>query len=236
MTHFIQETIHVDIDGKDTDAVLQIPKETAISYSRPIDPTQFPDKWNEEEKSYARALQFHKCNMSTCLKLVHGRFVCKCKAPFAISSEAWVDKHGSWGPKRLCPQLNNWNPYILRTARCNHDVKLIMNGGETCVLVLYTTNYAFKKQNRLSNVTALIADKLTLHHDVNKDADIMTYNKKLLERCANALFTEREFSGPEIESYLMGWGNLFESHFYVSIYLDRCFQALRRAYPSLSDR
>ena len=115
-------------------------------------------------------------------------------------------------------------------------MKLIMNGGKTCVLVLYTTNYAFKKQNRSSNVTALIANKLALHHDVNKDADIMTYNKKLLERCANALFTKREFSGPEIESYLMGWGDLFESHFYVSIYLDWCFQALRRAYPSLSDR
>ena len=48
----------------------------------------------------------------------------------------------------------------MQTLRANHDVKLIMNGAETCVLLLYTTNYAFKKQNRSSNTSALLAERL----------------------------------------------------------------------------
>ena len=33
---FIKATIHTNIDGKDTNVVLQIPKCQAVSYSRPI--------------------------------------------------------------------------------------------------------------------------------------------------------------------------------------------------------
>jgi len=51
----------------------------------------------------------------------------------------------------------------MRCIRANHDAKLIMNGAETCVLVLYTTNYAIKKQNRSSNASALIAKRLAFH-------------------------------------------------------------------------
>jgi hypothetical protein len=66
----------------------------------------------------------------------------------------------------------------MRCARANHDVKLIMNGAETCVLVLYNTNYTFKKQNRSSNTSALIAERLAFHQasdNMNEDAQV--YNK-----------------------------------------------------------
>jgi hypothetical protein len=117
-----------------------------------------------------------------------------------------------------------------------------MNGGETCVLLLYITNYAFKKQNRSSNASALIADRLAFHQ--NKQTEVETkdeedpqwYNKRLLQRCANALLTLREFSSPEIVSYLMGWEDIFESHTYIPIYMDSAIQAVKRAYPHLAQR
>lgn len=75
----------------------------------------------------------------------------------------------------------------MRCIRANHDAKLIMNGAETCVLVLYTTNYAIKKQNRSSNASALIAKRLAFHQaeqsgiHANCDNDPEFYNKRLLQ-------------------------------------------------------
>jgi len=237
VTEYIKSTIRADIDGKNTKEILQIPKRPAVSYSRPLDPISEEEISAAEENSIARTVQFHNCNMSTCLRVVNGHLECKRRAPFGLSPIDWVNDRGEWGPKRTCPNLNSWNPWIMRCMRSNHDVKLIMNGAETCVLVLYTTNYAFKKQNRSSNTSALIADRLAFHQSKQEEElDILSSNKRLLLRCANALLTEREFSGPEIISYLMGWGDRFESHTYVPIFLDNAFSALKRAYPDLNTR
>lgn len=236
---FIQATIQADIDGKGLVDVLQIPKTPAVSYSRPISPTSRRDDSELQVKNLARTVQFHTCHVSTCLRIVNGRRECKRKAPFALSPQDWVNSDGEWGPKRMCPNLNNWNPWIMRCLRANHDVKLIMNGAETCVLVLYTTNYAFKKQSRSSNTSALLADTLAFHSNlltadsiVVQDA-LLHHNKRLLQRCAHSLLSQREFSGPEIISYLMGWGDRFESHVYVPFYVDGAIRALKQAFPSL---
>ena len=125
----------------------------------------------------------------------------------------------------------------MRSLRANHDVKLIMNGAEMCVLVLYTTNYAFKKQTHSSNVSTLIADRL-IHHEKQEsgEQDVQTYNKHLVQQCANVLLTQREFSGPEVISYLMSWGDHFESHGHVLVFLDSTVWALRQTFAQLNQR
>jgi len=239
VTDFIKATIHADIDGKNTDAVLQIPKRQAVSYSRPVNLSTSGTEIRNEENALARTLQFHRCSLTTCLRHVNGRLECKRKAPFALSPEEWVNMEGEWGPKRMCANLNNWNPWIMHCIRANHDAKLIVNGAETCALLLYVTNYAFKKQNRSSNTSALLADRLAFHqtkesdNDPENDEELKQYNKRLLQRCTNALITQREFSGPEIMAYLMGWGDRFESHIYVPFYMDSAIWALKRAFPSI---
>ena len=103
--------------------------------------------------------------------------------------------------------------------------------------MLYNTNYAFKKQNKSSNATALIADSFAFTREQEKKDDSrdgFDLNKKLLQRCANSLFSEREFSAPEIISYLMGWEDCFESHFYVNIYWDAAMASLKTAFPCLT--
>lgn len=47
---------------------------------------------------------------------------------------------------------------------------------------------------------------------------------------------EKEFSGPEVISYLMGWGDQFMSHHFVPIYWNGVLYALKKTFPSLRKR
>ncbi|KAF8800257.1 hypothetical protein BYT27DRAFT_7217172 [Phlegmacium glaucopus] len=234
--HYISKTIRADLDGKETGEVMAMKKVDAVSYSRPLDPRNPADVrgMKAAELEIARMTQLHKCSYANCLKMVKGRAVCKCRAPFPLAPDDWVDSVGRWGPKRLCGYLNNWNPPLLMSVRSNHDIKLIMNGGETSVLTWYITNYASKKQQRSSNVSALLAKRVAFHIvEERRRRDLTDVNKRLIQRCANTLTRDREFSGPEIMSYLMGWGDRFESHHYVTIYADTITTALKVKFPGL---
>ncbi|KAF8804167.1 hypothetical protein BYT27DRAFT_7214241 [Phlegmacium glaucopus] len=232
---FIRATIRADLDGRDISA---IPPVDAVSYSRPLDPHKPADVklMKTREVELARTTQLHKCSFSNCLKVVKGQIRCKRRAPFPIAQDDWVDSSGEWGPRRFCGFLNNWNPTLLMTTRANHDVKLFMNGRDTNVLTWYITNYASKKQQRSSNVSALLAKRVAFHSlEEKKRKDVTDVNKRLIQRCANTLTRDREFSGPEIMSYLMGWGDRFESHHYVAIYSDAIISALKSKYPGLRE-
>jgi hypothetical protein len=91
---------------------------------------------------------------------------------------------------------------MILTLRANHDTKLIMSGPETKTLTWYITNYAAKKQQRSSNVSALLAKHVAFHTAEEKSRnDLTDINKRLIQRCANTLTRDREFSSPEIMSY-----------------------------------
>jgi hypothetical protein len=232
---YIKETIRADLEGKQTAEVLAIPKVDAVSYSRPPDPRECnAQSAKKREQDIARSTQYHQCSYTNCLKIIKGRTVCKRRAPFPLARDDWVDSNGSWGPKRLCAFFNNWNPPLLLTLRANHDTKLIMSGGETNVLTWYITNYASKKQQRTSNVSALLARRVAFHTvEERRRTDLTNINKRLIQRCANTLSRDREFSGPEIMSYLMGWGDRYESHHYVGISADAIIRALKERFPGL---
>lgn len=232
---YINKTIRADLDGKNNAEVLAIPKVDAVSYSRPLNPRECDDQTvKQKEQDIARVTQYHQCSYANCLKVVKGRTVCKRKAPFPLAQDNWVDKDGGWGPKRLCAFLNNWNLPLLLILRANHDTKLIMNGGETNVLTWYITNYASKKQQRTSNVSALLAKHVAFHTvEERRRSDVSDINKRLIQRCANTLTRDREFSGPEIMSYLMGWGDRYESHHYVGISADAIIRTLKENFPGL---
>jgi hypothetical protein len=118
--------------------------------------------------------------------------------------------------------------------RANHDTKLIMNGGETNTLTWYIGTYATKKQQQCSNVSALLAKRVAFYSVKERGRrDVMDVNKHLIQRCANTLTRDREFSAPEIVSYLMGWGDRFESHHYVAIYTEAIIAALKEKFHGL---
>lgn len=232
---FISTCIRADLSQRTNSEVLEIPKETGISYSRPVDPTDETAKSVREER-LARALQYHKCTTAACLKVVKSKLVCKRRAPFDIAIKDWVDEEGNWGPKRWCEFLNSWNPTILRSIRSNHDIKLVMSGKETSTITYYITHYATKKQERSTNVSALLADSLAFTQTKQRNIkDIKRYNKLLIQRCANSLQHYREFSAPEVVSYIMGWPEVYESHHYVTLFWDSVVECLKKQYPGLGD-
>lgn len=233
---YIKSVVRADIDELTHEDVRnEIPKEAAISYSRPVDPrTNDASVLAASKRKLARAVQLHKCSLSSCLKIDNGRLRCKRRAPFKTAPDDWVEPNGEWGPKRFCSFFNSWNPTILQSIRSNHDIKLILNGGMTKSVTWYITNYATKKQQRSSNITAIIAKKYAFHkHSIKRDSDIKKANKLLIQRCANAFSSCHEFSAPEIMSYLMGWGDRYESHVFAPIYWDSAMGALKRTFPEL---
>lgn len=235
MTKYICAMIKSDINGKTNEEVKSMTKIAGISYSRPVDPRNGNmEAVKKQEMQLARALQYHECTATACLKIVKGRLQCKRRAPFPKALKDWVDEEGNWGAKRICEYLNNWNSTIMNCLRCNHDIKLIMSGSETATITYYITNYATKKQQRSSNTSALLADSIAFSKEKDKrQKDLNLINKRLIQRCANSLTRYREFSAPEIMSYIMGYKDVYETHHFVTIFWDPAMRSLKEAFPDL---
>jgi hypothetical protein len=239
VTGFIEANIKADVHGADSRHLVDKKRDTGMSYSRPVDPRQqhYMRIKEETERKLVRAVQVHQCSVEACLVMKNNRLQCKRRAPFELSPRDWIDEDGSWGPKRTSAYINNWNPAILHCVRSNHDIKLISNGTETKDLAFYITNYVAKKQRESSNVSALLAKRIAFHKRQEKyTVDATVLNKRLLQRCANTLSREQEFSAPEVSSYLRGHGDRYLSDFPVTIYLDSIRAVLKHAYPSLRQK
>lgn len=234
---YISTTIKASLDDNDNEKLVDLkkPKEP-VSYSRPVDPSKedYPKRAKLAERAIATSVQVHQCKEDACLYMQNGHWVCKRRAPFELSKDDYVEEDGIWGVKRLYPYFNTWNPAILQCIRANHDIKLITNGSDTKDITWYITNYATKKQQHSFNTSALLAKRLAFHNVQEKgNMSFTDVNKKLLSRCANTLTREQEFSGPEVVSHLMGWGDRFISHHFVPIYWSGVIFALKKTYPSL---
>lgn len=238
ISEYIKANIRADLNGANASEVARIEKVPAVAYSRPVDPRMenYDTEVTSKERTLARAVQLHMCTKSNCLEFRKGNWVCKRRAPFELAGSDWIKADGSWGPKRTCGYLNNWNPAVLQAMRCNHDIKLITNGEETKDISFYITNYDAKKQKPSSNTSALLAKRLAFHRAQEKyNADLNQISKRLIQRCANTLSRDHEFSAPEVVSYLMGWGDRFLSHHYVPIYWDGAMTALKKKFPELKN-
>ena len=146
----------------------------------------------------------------------------------------YIDEDGHWGPKLTFRFINNWCPAITQCVCANNDIKLITNGSETTDISFYVSLYTAKRQANTSNSSALLAKKLAFHNAHERyNSDITKLNKRLLQRCANTLTREQEFSAPEVISYLMGWGDRYISHFFVTIYWSSVIALIKKKYPTM---
>jgi hypothetical protein len=233
---FIKCNIKGDASGAD---VTKLARQKNVTYSRPLHPNQGhnPEAKRRVEQKLVRAVQVHQCSKEACLVLKNNRLQCKRRAPFDLSPRDWIDEDGTWGPRRTNGYINNWNPSILHCVRSNHDIKLVTNVTETKDFTFYITNYVAKKQRDSSNVSALIAKRLAFHQKQEKyTVDVNLLNKRLIQRCANTLSREQEFSAPEVCSYLRGRGDRFISDFFVPIYLDGFRSTLKNVFPGLRQK
>lgn len=212
------------------------PKREGHHISRPVDPQKqgYKGRQREKEKGLARTVQVHQCGMG-CMKVTNKKLACKRRAPFKLADSDWVNEDGQCGPKRMYGYLNNWCPSILQCIRANHNIKLISNGTETKDITWYITIYVGKKWKFSSNMSALLANTFVFHQwDENNSQDLKVLNKKLIQCCANTLSRQQELSAPEVISYLMGWGDHYESHHFVTIHWHFVVCLMKWAYPELT--
>jgi hypothetical protein len=233
---FLKQTIRADIKGTMADEVLQMKKQSSVAYSRRVDPREdnYELRRHQAEAAIAQAVQVHTCAVNTCLRTKNGRLVCKRRAPWTVASEEWILPTGEWGPRRLCGYVNAWNPPLLQITCSNQDMKIITHRHETKALTFYITMYIAKKQNQAYNASALLAKSRAFQRPKLTSDDVARdINKRMITQCTNTLSRDQELSGPEVASYLMGWGDWFISHNFVPIYWDKITGALRHTFPGL---
>ncbi|KAJ3571837.1 hypothetical protein NP233_g3490 [Leucocoprinus birnbaumii] len=199
VVRYIGSVMRADIDGLDTNGILAIPTLPDVSFSRPIHPDDenYETLRKDREKNLARSLQLHTCSTHACLQRKNGRLACKRGVPFDCADQDWVASNGRLGPKRHCPQMNNWNLPVLVMAGCNNDLKVITHRLETKDATFYMSNYQLKgSQTASHNISAL----LVCYH-IRKEqecTDIGASAKRLLTKCLNSLNHLQEFGGPQI--------------------------------------
>jgi hypothetical protein len=182
-----------------------------------------------------RSHQIHTCTRNTCLVKRHGdQIICKRRAPWDLYDNDMVDSAGNWHSKRTFGYLNSYCPMISINGRCNNDIKLITNGKETKAIAWYTTGYQMKNQGNSFNVSGLLATAMLYHmqHSHHLE-DLQEKNRLLLFRCLQTVNREMELSGPQVHSYLMGWGDVFRSHHYANVCWAPVSRLLLKAYPYL---
>ena len=143
---------------------------------------------------------------------------------------------GEWGPKQLYAFMNGWVPGILINARCNNDGKLLTNGSDTKNITFYITSYAAKKQGKNFNTSAALAQGYAYHldHPNMEYLDSVQEGQQLLLFCiVQSINHEQELVAPMVISYLMGWGDILQSHSYSVIYWSSFVGALLRILPEL---
>jgi hypothetical protein len=191
------------------------------------------------EKDLARTYQVHVCKTTTCLRRNRqGSMVCKRRAPWPLEDETSIECNGTVHLARHYGFLNGYNPGLLVGCRCNIDTKFNTNGEETKDAVWYCTSYAFKDPEKSYNQSALLAKGFLYHqtHTFGDGIDTATLrdrNRMLIYRCFNALNQQNELSGPQVMSYLMGWGDVFRSHRFTPVYWSQLAQVLKQECPEL---
>jgi len=235
---FIKANFRAHLPGVTTRQDLEsIPVETDIAYSRPPNPQD--DRYDEElanlEQKVARTKQVHTCTPATCLRLDrYGKLACKRHAPWSISQEVVVNDDGTYLLERLYAYINGWIRAICMNLRCNCDGKLLTNGDLTRGITYYVTMYLTKKQGRTFNASALWARALAYHFQASvQQEDLQERQRKLLFRAVNVLNREQEIAAPLVMAYLLGNGDVYRSHQYVSIYTSSLFNAIQQTWPEL---
>ncbi|KZO99018.1 hypothetical protein CALVIDRAFT_477845 [Calocera viscosa TUFC12733] len=237
VSRYLAETIRADLPELRPETIDQIPKKTDCAYSRPVDPDaqDYSTAMRELETTVARNAQLHHCSIDTCLKAgPNGSLKCKRRAPFRLSETNFIMETGTWGVRRLNPYLNAWNPVLARTMHCNHDMKLQTNGAETKDAMWYCACYALKKQGKSYNIMGTLAKHLAYHfQDTAYMGDILNRNRLMIYRCFNVLNREQEKAASQCVSYIMGWGDVWQSHNYVTVHLNNVAWELLNIYPYL---
>ncbi len=238
LRRFIKANCRAYHRGLATDQIIKAtPSDPDVAFCRPPDPSSstYWEEIDELEKRVVRTKQLHTCSENTCLNMNrHGKTLCKRHAPWPLSIDDVVKPSGEWAPKRSIGNINNYNPAIIVSLRCNNNHKVLTNAPETSGLSFYFAGYCVKKQGRSYNLSALLASGMAYHQDHNPyTADLRQSQRLLLFRAANILNKQQELPSPMAGRFLSGRTETVKSHCYPSLHWASFHNALIKQYPDL---
>ncbi|KZV59138.1 hypothetical protein PENSPDRAFT_595961, partial [Peniophora sp. CONT] len=132
------------------------------------------------------------------------------------------EETGSILLRRLHPWINNFNDVVLFLLQSNMDIKYIGSGPAAKALVYYITDYITKgtlpMHVGLSAVIAAIRKTEGLYATGEDPAEAVARRKSFLIKCVNAMIGRLELSHQQVMSYIVGGGDHYCSHQFVSLY------------------
>lgn len=176
----------------------------------------------------------HTCTTRTCIITDKKGTRCKRRAPWECSEEDVVREDGSWVLKRSYGFQNALVPAIAVNAKCNNDGKPLLNGPKTAGITWYICSYATKQNPKCTNYSALFAqESKRMEKEDEEFVSLNQKSQKLIHRCITAIMRQQELPAPLCISYLMGWGDVFRSHHFISLNWSLFHFTLTDAFPTL---
>ena len=246
MVCWLEETIQCEIPGQtqvvsESNAVHPILGEGELD-SRMLDVPQIDAMSDHEFKLQFRrvvTVLVNMCNWhvhtETCWKHLRAGEPqddshCRMRIDGSTRSQTEVDPETlSILLRRLHPQINNYNETLMFLLQCNMDIKFISSGPGAKALVFYITDYIMK--SNLSVHAGLDAIKYALSQIAQSNVDDKadgSLEKTLFVKSVNALMARQELSHQQVMSYLIGGGDHYKSHGFVSISWDHLNNAVKR--------
>ena len=195
---------------------------------RALDPSKFDESVvasarQKDLHNLAKQCQQHR-HSDTCFKYWRGGSDPK-ECRFGLDSsnvvpESYIDPESKEVFLRcLDGMVNNFNPTILETLRCNMDIKFIGSGVAAKGILYYITDYITKTQlqTHVSYAALDTAINKLKTFDPREDA-LEIRAKKLLQKCAYRMVSHQELSSQQVCSYLLDFEDHFTSHAYRNLY------------------
>ena len=137
---------------------------------------------------------------------------CRFNFPRPLVEETRVNSHGVIELRRNSQWINPWNPSLASALRSNHDISFVPTLTMALSTVYYMTNYATKHdvgQHQLILTAALVKRALedAKAAAVPSEAQLRIRSQdmdKFALRAFNRLANDREVSGPQAASCLLG--------------------------------
>ncbi|CAF0805820.1 unnamed protein product [Brachionus calyciflorus] len=160
---------------------------------------------NFSEEIIKLALEFniHKC-MNKCKKKPHSN---KCRFNFGkigkpLVEKSYINEKNEVIFKRDHPFINNFNPYILISLKCNHDIQWIESSKTSSLSKMYyITNYITKNGITIYNFLSLVQTYFD-----SKSITEKTNTNKLFKKLFTSCTAQTEYSACQIGHMLFNYG------------------------------
>jgi hypothetical protein len=158
-----------------------------------------------------------ECNMHeeshpfTCRKGRVGQYGCRFGFWRRLVRKSFVTADGRIKLARNDPWVNPFNPWIMLSMRCNHDVRILTSGPDANGSMLYVSDYLATPAVSLKSRATCMSVALKKVDELSRDGklnDAVARSKQMVLRAINKISAAVERPGAELAAQLLGYPDL----------------------------